>query len=280
MQIFFAAAKNFQFARPPEAITTFYEILSYNKESTDLRNAISSACEYTGLKPIYADEKTIDGHILDQKILPLINDCLFCLFEISNKNRPNVFLEYGYAKAKDKPCYLLIREGIKPPSDLEGYDRIQYGNFEELKKRLSKVLVGLAKIYFSEETIHMEILSEEPKGVRRVKNLLTNEIYHFLDAGNGNLWLHPGFPIRGRAIDFEAARAMLRFQDGAHNYKKKTGKDIFEDIPRPSDEIEKAIKKPRIAIPYLPPVPGHHSDIEAPPGTPPELWKVKKGRRK
>ena len=27
MQIFFAAAKNFQFARPPEAITTFYEIL-------------------------------------------------------------------------------------------------------------------------------------------------------------------------------------------------------------------------------------------------------------
>jgi len=84
----------------------------------DLRTAISSATKSTEWNPIYADEKIVDGHILTEKIIPEIQLAEFCLFDISDKTRPNIFFELGIAKGMGKPCILLIRSGVEPPHPL------------------------------------------------------------------------------------------------------------------------------------------------------------------
>lgn len=105
----------------------------------DLRTAIFNATRSTRWKPIYADEKIVDGHILTEKIIPEIQQAAFCLFEISDKTRPNIFFELGIAKGMGKPCILLIKSGIEVPSDLGGYDRLIYASYKELEEKLRKV---------------------------------------------------------------------------------------------------------------------------------------------
>jgi hypothetical protein len=235
----------------------FFVAHAYTKDSVDLRNAIQSACKLTGFKPVYANEKVIDKHILDGKILPMISGCLFCLFEVSKKNRPNVFIEYGYAKAKDKPCFLLIHEGVKSPSDLDGYDRIQYSSYQDLRDQLHTLLLGLSRVFFSEETLQLEPLPEEPEGVQRVLNKVTNETYYFMQSPDGGFSLHPGYPIIGRKIDIEAARTWLTITHAWKVYKLETGKDIFDDVPKSPVTLTFTDSSfpAEISLPPLPPIP-------------------------
>jgi len=88
------------------------------------------------VSPVYADDEVVDGHILMHKIFPIIDRCRFGLYEISETNRPNVFLELGYAKGRGKPCYLLLRQGEKPPSNLAGCDRVDYESYRHLTEKL------------------------------------------------------------------------------------------------------------------------------------------------
>ena len=108
----------------------------------DLRAVIASSAKATQWKPMYADEKIVDGHILIDKIIPEIQLAEFCLFEISDRTRPNIFFELGIAKGMGKPCVLLIRSGIDVPSDLGGYDRLIYGSYKELERKLHKVFIN------------------------------------------------------------------------------------------------------------------------------------------
>ncbi len=101
-----------------------------------LRSTIDSALSDSGFGTLYADDELAQGHILDDKIQRQIDRSDFCLVEISDQDRSSVFVEYGYAKGIGKPCVLLLRKSIHPPADLEGYDRIEYENWDDLSKQL------------------------------------------------------------------------------------------------------------------------------------------------
>jgi hypothetical protein len=122
----------------------------------DLRSAIEAAFQETEFVPYYAEQQLIDGHILADKIFPAIQSSLFGLFEISNQNKPNSFIELGYAKGKGKKCILLIKKGIEPPSDLAGFDRIIYSSYKDLtdslKRYLPSILNGVPRANSTEAT--------------------------------------------------------------------------------------------------------------------------------
>lgn len=105
----------------------------------DFRGAIESAFrEYGDTRIEYADFHLVQGHILKDKIQPLIDGAFFCLFDISDASKPNVFIELGYAYGKGKRVVLTSR--TEPPSDLAGYECIVYGSFKELREKLSRYL--------------------------------------------------------------------------------------------------------------------------------------------
>jgi len=107
---------------------------------TDLRAAVDSAFEGTEFQPLYADSELVDGHILDRKIHPQIERSVLFLCEISDPSRASIFVEYGLAKGIRKPCVLLLKSGSRPPSDLDGYDRIEYSSHTELTQNLRRQL--------------------------------------------------------------------------------------------------------------------------------------------
>jgi hypothetical protein len=123
-------------------LTVFVGHIFDQSSIDDLRAVISNATKSTDWKPVYADEKIVDGHILTDKIIPEIQLAEFCLFEISDRTRPNIFFELGIAKGMGKPCILLIKSGCEVPSDLGGYDRLIYASYKELERKLRKVFTN------------------------------------------------------------------------------------------------------------------------------------------
>jgi len=106
----------------------------------DLRRAIRESFEdYPSLAPWFADDYYASGPILG-KIRGGIDNSLFCIFEVSHLSKPNVFIELGYAMAKDKTCILLVKDGQEVPSDLAGLDRIQYKSMAHLTQALKTYL--------------------------------------------------------------------------------------------------------------------------------------------
>ena len=55
----------------------------------------------------------------------------------------NVFLEIGYAWAKDKPTVLMVKKGQKLPFDITGQKCIVYSTIFELRSRLKTELKAL-----------------------------------------------------------------------------------------------------------------------------------------
>ncbi len=114
----------------------------------DLRRAIEEAFEGTGLKPYYADLEVrpsgIKKYILE-KIKEMIRTTQFGIYDITNIERPNVFIELAFAMATDKPHYIICKrdkEGkINIPADLQGLDRIEYTAYGELTELIKKLIV-------------------------------------------------------------------------------------------------------------------------------------------
>lgn len=122
----------------------------FNREQMDdLRRAICGALKrWDPFKPWFADEYWCSGHILT-KIKNGIDEAKLCIFELSDKSKPNVFMELGYAMAKEKPLILLIKKGNHLPSDLEGLDRIEYESMVELEEKLGRCLPQVLADVFS-----------------------------------------------------------------------------------------------------------------------------------
>lgn len=110
----------------------------------DLRPALASAfsADFGPVRLRFADEDVGTGHIL-KKIQDEIDQASLCIFEMSEIAKPNVFLEFGYALAKEIP-YLIVLENGKPlPADLQGYDHIQYDSFSDLTRKIRAQLPRL-----------------------------------------------------------------------------------------------------------------------------------------
>jgi predicted nucleotide-binding protein len=101
-----------------------------------LRTAIQSALQDSGLHPYFADKEVVEGQIFLNKILPKIRNSRFGIYDISNPEKPNVFIELGAAIAIGARYYIIVRKGVTVPSDLLGLDRIEYQSFEHLKSEL------------------------------------------------------------------------------------------------------------------------------------------------
>jgi len=76
----------------------------------DFRDAINGGLAgIRGLRPLYADMSLCNGHILKTKIQPMIDGSFFCLFDITEQDKPNVFIELGYAFGRGKHVVLTSR---------------------------------------------------------------------------------------------------------------------------------------------------------------------------
>lgn len=99
-----------------------------------LKEVFESLSESPELK--YADSNVITEQILQFGIQPMINNSLFCIFDISNEHRPNIALEMGYAFGRGK--YVVITSETLPKdfSDLAGFAIVTYNSFKELREKL------------------------------------------------------------------------------------------------------------------------------------------------
>ena len=102
----------------------------------DLRPAIAKSFEGNDINLWFADDYLSGGHVFD-KISGAIDRSFICIFELSDANKPNVFLELGYALGKNKPCFFLLRKGNSMPSDLQGFDRIEYESMKQVTEKLT-----------------------------------------------------------------------------------------------------------------------------------------------
>lgn len=156
----------------------------------DYRQVFERVAGNTDSRFVFADTRLTSEHILD-KITKMIHEADLSLFDISDWN-PNVTLELGIAKASGKPWYILIDPsrstgGIREaPADLRGFDRVQYGSFDQLERGLTRLLnqepiptappatasskMGFVKLFDDtvdvESTEHESISVDVPKGAK------------------------------------------------------------------------------------------------------------------
>lgn len=124
-----------------ETSTKYFVAHQFSRDQIDdLRAAIDSALSDSGLAPYYADNELRQGHIFKDKILEKIKVSRFGIYEISNPDRPNVFLELGAGLALGKVCIIICKPGTEVPADLQGLDRIEYQSYRDLTSQLNDKL--------------------------------------------------------------------------------------------------------------------------------------------
>lgn len=101
----------------------------------------SVVAHYGDTEIIAADLQLVNGHIFKDKIQPLIDQAWFCIFDITDNTKPNVFIELGYAYGKGK--YVVLTSKYLPPTDLAGYDVIIYDSFKELQDKLTQYMLQI-----------------------------------------------------------------------------------------------------------------------------------------
>ena len=124
-------------------------------DKDDLINAIKVAFEGTSMIGYYADlEVRANGKHIFNKIEEMIHSTEFGIYEISTNNQ-NVSLELGLAKGAKKRFYILAKKGTLIPSDLQGMDRIEYDDYQQLTERIRQkiALVEKNRITEKEDTL-------------------------------------------------------------------------------------------------------------------------------
>lgn len=103
----------------------------------DLRQSVDSALEGSGLSAYYADRELLPAaQILLNKVIPRIDYSAFGIYDISNPEKANVFIELGAGLARRKICIIICKRGTNIPSNLQGLDRIEYHSFRDLSNQL------------------------------------------------------------------------------------------------------------------------------------------------
>jgi len=109
------------------------------KQINELRRALREGIQMVGASLWFADEHAGVGSLFE-KVKEGIDQARACIFDISDTSRPNVFLELGYANGRSKPCILICRRGTKIPTDLKGFEFLEYKSYEDLSKQLHATL--------------------------------------------------------------------------------------------------------------------------------------------
>jgi hypothetical protein len=108
---------------------------NYKKAYTKLERAL-------GVKFIFAEERIAAAHVLE-KITSMIEATAFGIYDVSSWNA-NVTLEYGIARGIGALSYIAFNPEKTSlsdvPSDIRGYDRLQYTDLEELSDSVATVV--------------------------------------------------------------------------------------------------------------------------------------------
>jgi len=108
---------------------------AYKEAYTKLEKALA-------IKFVFAEERVSTGHVLE-KIIDMINDAAFGIYDVSAWNA-NVTLEYGVARGLNAKAYIAFNPDKTDvgdvPSDVKGYDRLQYTTLAELSKNVSQLV--------------------------------------------------------------------------------------------------------------------------------------------
>jgi hypothetical protein len=109
---------------------------TYKRAYTNLEKALA-------VKFMFAEQRLSDGTIFD-KVMKMITECAFGIYDVTAWN-PNVTLEYGMARGLRTSAYIAFNpektNRADVPTDVQGYDRLQYSDFEELSEKIA-TLVG------------------------------------------------------------------------------------------------------------------------------------------
>ena len=112
----------------------------FNREQIDdLRPAIIAGVPIAGGGIWFADEHPGTGQLFE-KIAAGIDASFACIFEVTDTTRANVFLELGFALAKEKRCVLICRKGTNVPVDLAGFERLEYESYADLTRQLEATI--------------------------------------------------------------------------------------------------------------------------------------------
>jgi hypothetical protein len=108
---------------------------AYKRVYTRLQRGLS-------VKFVFAEERISSGHVLD-KIAEMIEQTAFGIYDVSGWN-PNVTLEYGVAKGIGAVTFIAFNpektDRTDVPTDVRGYDRLQYTDFDELSDAVATLV--------------------------------------------------------------------------------------------------------------------------------------------
>ena len=95
------------------------------------------------VKFVFAEQRVSTGTVLE-KIVEMIESAAFALYDVSQWNA-NVTLEYGVALGLGSKAFIAFNPDKTDlgdvPSDVRGYDRLQYRDLDELSAAVEDVVV-------------------------------------------------------------------------------------------------------------------------------------------
>jgi len=111
--------------------------ISSGIEESDLIDAIKNAFEGSGMNPVSGTEASQKGKPVPQRI-DQIKRAKLGIYDLSNPERPDSFLELGAALGLGKEAMILCRKGSSLPETLKQLNRIEYENGPDLTEKLKK----------------------------------------------------------------------------------------------------------------------------------------------
>lgn len=130
------------YGRASEHKTRLFVAMPFKKDYSDeWEISITEAARAADILCERIDEQSYTGDILAQikKRIGQYNGVIALL----NESNPNVFLELGFAWAKEKPTILIAKEGERLPFDVRGQRCIMYSTIADLRKKLTTELTKL-----------------------------------------------------------------------------------------------------------------------------------------
>lgn len=131
-----------QVAEPSETKKAVFVAMPFSDAFEDVYQfGIYQTVRKCGLVCEKVDESVYAGSIVD-RIIDGIKNCEFVIADLTEE-RPNVYLEVGYAWGLNKPVLLVAREGQKLHFDLSHHKCIFYPTIGKLADQLEKVIRGM-----------------------------------------------------------------------------------------------------------------------------------------
>ena len=121
-----------------ERSNNVFVAMAFDKETVNIRKAISGACDKTGFNPIIIDEEHLGSdQTINDGIIASLKKSKFCIADFTFQRR-GVYFESGYAAGQNKKVIYTCRKDDfeKSHFDTNHFQHIVYESDDELEKSL------------------------------------------------------------------------------------------------------------------------------------------------